>query len=73
MNTPHNTLLVESVIPLTKDQLEQIKALTRDKTISQVENRVMPDLIGGMRLSLRGKVIDLSLKSRIINLRAKLA
>lgn len=73
MNTSPNTLLVESVIPLTKDQLEQIKALAHDKSISQVENRVMPDLIGGMRLSLRGKVIDLSLKSRIINLRAKLA
>ena len=68
-----HTLLVESVVPLSKDQLDSIKSMVTSKFSVTVENKITPDLIGGMRLHFNGKVLDFSLKARIIDLRSKLS
>jgi F0F1-type ATP synthase delta subunit len=67
------TLTVESVVPLTSAQLETLKTLVKAKTPLSVENKITPDLVGGMRLHFNGKVLDFSLKARIIDLRSTLS
>ncbi len=47
--------------------------MVKSKTDLTVENRITPDLMGGMRIHFNGKVLDFSLKARIIDLRSKLA
>ncbi len=68
-----HTLLVESVVPLSKDQLDGLKSMVAPKLSVSVENKITPDLIGGMRLHFNGKVLDFSLKARIIDMRSKLS
>jgi F0F1-type ATP synthase delta subunit len=71
MNT--KTLTVESIVPLSSVQLDSLKSMVKASTPITVENKITPDLLGGMRLSFNGKVLDFSLKARIIDLRSTLS
>ena len=61
------TAEVESAAALDDKRLEQIKNKLSDKLNKQVEieAKVVPELIGGLKITVSGQVIDSSIKSQI--------
>lgn len=61
------TAEVESAAALDDSRLEQIKNKLSDKLNKQVEieAKVVPELIGGLKITVSGHVIDSSIKSRL--------
>jgi F0F1-type ATP synthase delta subunit len=59
-----NTVIVESVIPLSPDQIDTlIVHLKLDPKSITVDNRRNPSLVAGIRVMLLGKIIDLSFQN----------
>lgn len=77
-NREHNLVEaeVESARKLDSDTIRQLKSyikkltLAKELVIKQVENK---DIIGGIIIKYGDKVVDASLKTRIIDLRDKLS
>ena len=67
-------VLVEAAVPLDPGAAEELAAvLSRElhmTPILQVE--VVPDLLGGLRLTVGGRVVDASLSGRLLRLRDSL-
>jgi len=67
-------VVVRSAVPLADDQREQVKELARDRfrldpvLVEQVD----PDLLGGLQLQVGDQLIDMSVRSRLEDLRQKL-
>lgn len=62
-------IVIESAIELTKDQKQSLaKKLNHD----QIEFKVDPNLIGGLRVISPQKILDLSLKARLAMLKQNL-
>lgn len=70
-----NSGVVESAAPLKDDQLANIKAVLekRFKTKLALEPRIVPELIGGLRIQVGNTLIDDSIRNRLNNLRRVLA
>lgn len=65
---------VESAVPLKSEKLNEIKQKLSKKLNKQVEVKVktVPELIGGIRISVGGYVIDNTVKKRIENIKKAL-
>lgn len=64
------TLVVESVIPLSDAELRQISLnLGLDPNQLTLVNQKTASLIGGMRISYQGQVLDLSLENKLNRIR----
>lgn len=64
------TLLVESSIPLQREQLDIIsKKLKADFVISEVKNVINPALLGGFRVKIGDTLTDYSLQNKILQLK----
>ena len=70
----HNLAIVQTVIPLTKQEKQTLAAKLEKlfKRPIYVENRINQDILGGMFIRLGDQVIDSTLKSRIEQLREQL-
>lgn len=66
--------IVESAVPLKSEKLNEIKQKLSKKLNKQVEVEVktVPELIGGIRISVCGYVIDNTVKNRIENIKKAL-
>ena len=67
----NDAIIVESVIPLNKIHLEAVKmSLSRQLSDLRlpIKNVINTTLIGGLKISYQGKVLDLSLKNNITQL-----
>lgn len=59
-------VIVETVYPLTSDELLQLSSALKAKLGPvSIENKHNPLLLGGLKLTVKGKVIDLSLSTRL--------
>lgn len=65
---------VESAVPLKSEKINQIKQKLSEKLNKQVEIEVktVPELIGGIRISVCGHVIDNTVKKQIENIKKAL-
>lgn len=64
------TLVVESVFPLSDTELRQIaQNLGLDSNRLTLVNQKTASLIGGMRISYQGQVLDLSLENKLNRIR----
>lgn len=60
------TATVESAVPLSKRQLGNIiKKLSGEFVITEVQNRVNPDILGGVKIKIGDTVLDYSIKDKI--------
>ncbi len=66
---------VESAVELDNDRLEKIRKSLSDNLNKRVETdaRVLPELIGGIRISVDGHLIDSSILKQLENLRKELS
>jgi len=67
--------VVESVVPVSNDQQEQIKRLLSEKINKRIllKNLIKPELIAGLRISLKDTVIDSSVLGKLDRLKKKFA
>ena len=69
------TVIVESVLPLESSQvqllLDQIE-LGKSVRVEDVENRVNPQLLAGIRVHVGDATIDMSFKSQLDQLQSNL-
>lgn len=57
---------IESVVPLSKKQLGNIiKKLEGEFVITEVQNKLNPDLLGGFRVKIGDTILDYSLKDKV--------
>lgn len=65
---------VESAVPLKASVIDEIKIKLSNKLNKQVivEAKVVPQLIGGIRISVEGHVIDSTIKTQLSELKGKL-
>lgn len=65
---------VESAVPLKKTAVDDIRNKLSNKLNKQVivETKVVPELIGGIRISVEGRVIDSTIKTKLSELKVKL-
>jgi F0F1-type ATP synthase delta subunit len=64
-----HTLVIESVIPLSKTELSEIKKHTKQITINYELLTINPLLLGGIRAKVGDTVYDLSLKGKLQQLK----
>jgi len=58
--------LVESAVPLSKKQLDQIQSkLSQEFIIHKLENKVNPNLLGGIKIRIGDMILDYSLQNKI--------
>lgn len=58
------TILIESAIKLDKEQTTEIEKTLKGQG-SDFEYKVNPDILGGLRVTIGGKRIDLSLAGKV--------
>lgn len=58
------TIIIESAIALDKDQKTEVEKVLKSKG-SQVSYKVNPEILGGLRVTIGGKRIDLSLAGKV--------
>ena len=65
------TAVVESAVPLSEKKLNEIKEKLSNKLNKQVdvEALVEPELIGGLKITVEGRVIDNTVKSQLENMK----
>lgn len=57
--------VIESAVPLSKNQIATIiKNLSREFVITEVENRIKPEILGGIKVRIGDTVLDYSLAGR---------
>ncbi len=67
-------ITVYSVQPLSKDQLNTLKEKFKAKVADvELDNQIDPSLISGLRFVTPTKVVDLSLKARLNQLKSQLS
>ncbi len=58
--------VVESVVPLSKKQLDEIKEkLNQEYIIHKLENKINPELLGGIKIRVADTILDYSLQNKI--------
>lgn len=57
-------IVIESAIKLDKDQQSEIEKTLKSKG-SDFEYKVNPEILGGLRVTIGGKRIDLSLAGKV--------
>lgn len=67
-------IYVESIEPLSSEQLENIKEAVEKKLNIKIDiaNQINKSLIGGIKVIYEDEIIDLSLRGKINNLRIKM-
>lgn len=65
---------IYSVVPLSETQLEKFEEETTKlfKTDTKLENKIDPKLIGGVKILVNGKILDASLRKRLIDLQSEI-
>lgn len=58
------TIIIESAIALDKDQKSEVESILKSKG-SAFEYEVNPEILGGLRVTIGGKRIDLSLSGKV--------
>ncbi|QDU67348.1 F0F1 ATP synthase subunit delta [Engelhardtia mirabilis] len=66
--------VVESARPLSGEQLDELKTGLRARMGKEVllDNRIVPDLVGGIRVIVGSSMIDYSVKGRLAGLRDRM-
>lgn len=60
------TAVIESALPLSDKQIKSIIGRLKDEfTITDVENKINPDILGGIRVKIGDNILDYSLKNKI--------
>lgn len=60
------TATIESAVPLSKRQLSNIvKKLSQQFVITEVQNMVNPDLLGGIKIKIGDSVLDYSVQEKV--------
>lgn len=60
------TAIIESAVPLSKKQLGNIiKKLSQEYVVTEVQNKVNPEILGGMRIKIGDTVLDYSIQEKI--------
>jgi F-type H+-transporting ATPase subunit delta len=67
-------ILVESAVKLDESQLKDITSLLKKKVEGEftIENQVNESIIGGLRVTLGSKRIDVSLKAKLDQIKKQL-
>ena len=67
-------IVVRSAVPLTDEQREQLKATARDyyRTEPVLVEQINPDLLGGLQVQIGDRLIDLTVRSRLQDIRNNL-
>lgn len=61
-----NTAVVESAVPLSKEQLDEVyNKLSKEFVINKIENKVDPNILGGIKVRVGDMILDLSLQNKI--------
>lgn len=64
------TLLIESAIPLSKNEQQNIvKKLQKEHVITEVKQVIKPDILGGFKVTIGDTVLDYSLAGKISQLK----
>jgi len=64
--TTHQPIVVESAIALDDSELMALKSVLNAKKIDgEITNKVNPNVIGGLKISVGSKVVDLSFNHRL--------
>ncbi|PWU22658.1 hypothetical protein C5B42_05460 [Candidatus Cerribacteria bacterium 'Amazon FNV 2010 28 9'] len=68
-------VIIESAIKLDSKQLEAIEAILKKRVSGKFsfENTVNPEILGGIRVTIGSKRIDLSLKGKLEQVKKQLA
>lgn len=66
--------IVESARPLSGEQLDELKSGLKARLGKEVllENRIVPELVGGVRVVVGSTMIDFSVQGRLANLRERM-
>jgi F-type H+-transporting ATPase subunit delta len=68
------TITIESAIALTTEQQQEVeKLLAQKENKAEFVYKVNPDILGGLRVTMGGKRIDLSLASKLQHVQQSLA
>lgn len=66
-------VIVETAVALSAEQKTEIASLLKKKGIAAtLEEKINPDILGGLRLNLGSKRIDLSLAGRLDQVKKQL-
>lgn len=58
--------LIESAVPLSKKQLDEIQSkLSQEFIIHRLENKVNPNILGGIKIRVGDTILDYSLQDKI--------
>lgn len=57
---------IESAVPLSKKQLSSIiKKLSQEFVITEVQNKVNPELLGGVKVKIGDTILDYSIQGKV--------
>ncbi len=60
------TVTVESAVPLSKKEISKvIKELSQEFVLTDVQNKVNPDILGGIKIRIGDTVLDYSIAGRV--------
>lgn len=60
------TAIIESAVPLSRKQLERIiKKLSEEYVITEVQTRVNPDILGGVKIKIGDTILDYSIQEKV--------
>lgn len=60
------TVTIESAVPLSKKEISKvIKELSQEFVLTDVQNKVNPDILGGIKVKIGDTVLDYSIAGRI--------
>lgn len=67
-------VIVESAVKLDEKQLKELGSILKKKLSGEisVSNQVNPEVLGGLRLTIGSKRIDVSLKAKLDQVRKQL-
>lgn len=60
------TATIESAVPLSRRQLDNIiKKLSQEHVVTEVQTRVNPDILGGIKIKIGDIILDYSLQEKV--------
>lgn len=60
------TATIESAVPLSRRQLASIiKKLSQEHVVTEVQARVNPDILGGIKIKIGDAILDYSLQEKV--------
>lgn len=60
------TATIESAVPLSRRQLDNIiKKLSQEHVVTEVQTRINPDILGGIKIKIGDIILDYSLQEKV--------